>query len=238
MSLVSGSSIIGGLKEYVYRGVQQLPIVLAATSLVFTITTGSVAHANLALGLSILVPLYTMIIHKILSWLLPTDITLSRATGDTCNILQSIDSKKLKFSLDSTTTLEMVPSYWLMSLSFFFGYVLTNALDSLLIPSQPNANPDNVEKRSSQAIYCIVAVSVFTFIVGGIRLGLMRDCEGRHWHGILLSIVAAAVSALLGRAMYNLARTCGGRASDLLGIISQILPASSMTPHPIVCAAE
>jgi len=37
MSLTSASGIITGMKEYIYRGMQQLPIVLASTSLLFTV---------------------------------------------------------------------------------------------------------------------------------------------------------------------------------------------------------
>ena len=243
MSLSSASSVIGGLKEYMYRGIQQLPLVLASTSLLFTVTTGSVAHATLMLSLSILVPLYTYVIQKILGLLVqyfsPTKVMLfSRATGDTCNIIQKSEYKQLKFSFDDTSKsqMEIVPSYWLMSVSFFFGYLMTNSIDSFLIPSQPGADPDNIEKRSSQAIYCMLALSIFLVIVLGVRLRFMRDCEGRSILGLGLAVVFAAFSMVMGRAMYNLARTCGGRASDLLGVLSQILPAASTSPHPIVCA--
>ena len=248
MSLVSASSIMGGIKEYGYRGIQQLPIVVTATSLLFTITTGSVAHASLAAGLSIVIPLYTYVLHVLLRWLFSFSSManslsgFTRATGDTCNLVQKSDSNKLSYlnlaeSFNSTTsaTPELIPSYWLMSVSFFIGYTITNAIDSLMIPAQENANPENIEKRTYQAIYNIVALSVFSLLVLGIRLGLMSDCEGRGKWGIGLSIVFAIGSMGIGRAMYNLSRTCGGRASDLLGILSQILPASSTAPHPIVC---
>jgi len=50
MSLVSASGFITGVKEYIYRGIQEMPLVLILTSLLFVITTGSIAHLSLLLG--------------------------------------------------------------------------------------------------------------------------------------------------------------------------------------------
>jgi hypothetical protein len=54
MSLVSASGFITGVKEYIYRGIQEMPLVLILTSLLFVITTGSIAHTSLLIGLIVL----------------------------------------------------------------------------------------------------------------------------------------------------------------------------------------
>ena len=241
MSLVSASGLIGGVKEYMYRGVQQLPIVLAATSLLFTITTGSIAHANLAGGLIFLMPIYTFLLQSVFGLILnkyaPGNISWTRSTGDACNIIQTSE-KRMNSYFDTKSPIESVPSYWFMSVGFFIGYAISNAVDSLMTPAESNADPTNIEKRNSQAIYIIVATCVMSLLLIGARFSMMRGCEGRGWMGIALSIVSAAGAAAIGNGIYTLSRKCGSRASDLFGVLSQILPASSMSPHPIVCTSE
>jgi len=244
MSLVSASGFVGGLKEYMYRGIQQLPIVLAATSLLFTIATGSISHAILALGLIFIVPTYTFLLQSVFGWLFGRyrsgNIDWTRSTGDACNILQSYDMKKLRVSIVSETAAvkpESVPSYWLTSLGFFIGYILSNAVHSLVKPSEPNADPINIERRKSHAVYSIAAISVFCVLMLAVRFSVMRGCEGRGTLGIFLSIVLAIGSGAIGAGFYEASWSCNRSwGSDLLGILSQMLPASSTSPHPIVCA--
>jgi hypothetical protein len=64
MSLVSASKLVGGIREYTYRGLQQLPIVIASTSFLLTVATGSMAHANVTIGMVGIIPVYTFIMQK------------------------------------------------------------------------------------------------------------------------------------------------------------------------------
>ena len=120
MSLTSASGIITGMKEYIYRGMQQLPIVLASTSLLLTVSTGSIAHLNLFLGLGLFMPLYTFFIQSILGILMPiiTNNTVfwKRSTGDTCDLVSSRERVKLE---QFTETTAIIPSYWITSVGFF-----------------------------------------------------------------------------------------------------------------------
>ena len=239
MSLVSASGFIGGLKEYMYRGIQQLPIVLAATSLLFTITTGSIAHANLAIGLIFIMPLFTWVSHlfygAVFKKFYPAEIFWRQSGSDTCNIIQSMEKRMVSY-LDERKPSQPIPSYWLMSISFFIGYVLSNAVDSLNTPSEPNANSVQLEKRNSQAIYCIITTTVISILLLGLRFRMTRGCEGSGFIGIGCSMLSASVAAVIGYYIYFISRKCGARASDLLGVLSQILPASSYSVNPIVCA--
>ena len=245
MSLVSAAGFVGGVKEYIFRGIQQLPIVLASTSLIYTIATGSVVHANLALGLTVLMPLYSWILQLLLGWLLlkfapGQKISWTRSTGDTCNLIPDHSpGKQLSYyDANNESAVQSVPSYWLMSVAFFIGYAISNGVDSLLAPAQPNADPSNQEKRHSHAIYVIAATSVLSAIVLALRFTTMRGCEGRGLLGIVLSVVAAGGAASIGYGMYTVSKQCGSRASDLFGILSQILPAAATAPHPVVCTSD
>jgi len=244
MSLVSASSLIGGIKEYTFRGVQQLPIVLTATSLLFTITTGSVVHANLTMGLGVLMPIYTYLLQITLGFILkkfvPNQrVSWTRSTGDTCNLVPSHGPQKIGlFDPSNEAEAQSVPSYWLMSVGFFIGYAISNAVDSLMAPALPNSDTNSHEKRSSQAIYIIAATVTLSLILLAVRFTSMRGCEGRGWLGIILSLLAAGGAASIGYGIYTLSRKCGSRASDLFGVLSQILPASATAPNPIVCAED
>lgn len=240
MSLVSATGIVGGIKEYTYRGIQQLPIILGSTSLLFTIATGSVAHANIVLGMGVVMPLYTYGLHLILSSLLERfaakyKTSWTRSTGPSCNILGSYDTKQF-FSNDANA--QVVPSYWLMEIAFFIGYAMTNAVDSLLLPAQANSDPENIEKRNSHATFVIIALSILSILLLAVRFTILRGCEGQGSLGLGLSVACALGAAVIGYWMYQFSRRCGSRASDLFGILSQILPASSTSPHPIVCSAD
>jgi len=244
MSLVSASGLIGGFKEYLYRGMQQLPLVLGTTSLIFTITTGSMAHMNLTLGLGILMPLYTFIMQMVIGFIMnkvaPLNrVSWTRSTGDTCNLIPTYLAKPVfeSFKVDNSGG-EPVPSYWLMSIAFFIGYSITNAVDNLMTPAQPSADPTGVEKRNTHSIFVIVATCAFAIALLGIRFTTMRGCEGRGILGIVLSLLSAAIAAVIGYSVYALSKKCGARSSDLFGILSQILPPSATTANPIVCSSD
>ena len=241
---------IGGLKEYVYRGLQQLPIVLASTSLIYTIATGSVAHLNIFLGMSIVIPIVTLLLQTvfelILNRFLAGSLLLRRASGDTCDLIPPLTPPEIKaytrfFTPDSTKQKEyegVIPSYWLMEVAFFIGYALSNGVDSLLTPVEQGSSDVNIEKRNTQATIVIFTTVIFALIVLGMRFVFMGPCEGTGTWGYIISMICALGAGGIGYGMYMFSRICGARCSDLFGILSQILPPSSMTPHPIVCKEE
>lgn len=245
MSLTSASGVISGIKEYSYRGIQQLPIVLTATSLLFTITTGSVAHANLAAGLAILMPLYTVVLQISLGYILKSfapaySLFWTRSTSDACNIIPAVNVAKGFKAYDPASVGDgaSVPSFWLMEVAFFIGYAMSNAIDSLMAPVTRNADPESYEKRTHGAINVIAVLSAISIMLLAVRIFTMTGCEGRGTLGIFLSILCAGGAGWIGYIMYTVSRACGSRASDLFGLLSQMLPASATSPSPIVCTAD
>lgn len=242
MSLTSASGIITGMKEYVYRGMQQLPIILASTSLLFTVTTGSIAHLNLFLGLSVLMPAYTFGLQSILSFLIPlitTDnISWKRATGDTCDLIGTLRDKKITLDQFTKTDSVATPSYWITSLGFFFGYAVSNIVDSFNHPSSEGASDVNKERRHSHSMFIAINISVFFLIILGTRLWFMRGCDGLGTLGLIISYVCAILAGLIGYTTYDISRQCGARSTDLFGVLSQLLPSSAGASNPIVCTTE
>jgi hypothetical protein len=233
---------LGGMKEYVYRGLQQLPIVLASTSLVYTVATGSLAHLNIFTGMAFIIPITTFLLQQLIGWgmnvIWPNSIFWKRGGGDTCNMLQSQKPESLSYFEKNSLTGGSVPSYWLMGVAFYIGYCISNAVDSLLAPAAHGSSAINHEKRNTHAVVVIVTTSIFAILVLGMRFYFMKSCEGSSAGGLAISGVCAVGAAAMGYGMYDFSRKCGARSSDLFGVLSQILPPSSLTPHPIVCSAS
>jgi hypothetical protein len=244
MSLLSASSVIGGVKEYMFRGIQQLPIIFALTAFIFTITTASVAHSTLFLGLAIIMPLYTGLIQailgKILKLLVPNqESSWTTATGDTCNIIPKHSHlTNLVYYTGSTAASSSVPSYWITSMGFVFGFVLMNAIETLQMPPAVGADQVAHEKRNTQAILLLVAIVLFFIIVIVCRFYFMKECEGRGSMGRVIGGLFGLSAIGIGVGLYQLSRVCGARSSDLFGVLSQILPASATAENPVVCAEE
>jgi hypothetical protein len=241
MSLTSASGLISGTKEYIYRGMQQLPIVLASTSLLFTVSTGSIAHLNLFLGLGILMPIYTFILQSILGVIMPflTNNILSwkRSVGDTCDLVGIPRERGIKLEQFSETN-AIIPSYWITSLGFFFGYAVSNIVDSFKHPSSEGSSDVSKERRSYHSMFIAINISVFFLLLLGTRLMLMKGCDGLGAIGLVLSYVFSAVAFYIGYTIYGLSKECGARSTDLFGVLSQLLPDSAGAKNPVVCTSE
>ena len=242
MSLTSASGIITGMKEYIYRGMQQLPIVLASSSLLFTVTTGSIAHMNLFLGLSFLMPAYTFVVQCVLGIIMPfitkDIVSWKRSTGDTCDLVGTSRDKTITLEKFMTTTNAMVPSYWITSVGFFFGYAVSNIVDSFKHPSSEGASDVSKERRNHHSMFIAINISVFFLLIIGTRLWFMRGCDGLGALGVILSYVFAAIAFWLGYGIYDFSKSCGARSTDLFGVLSQLLPDSAGAKNPIVCTSD
>jgi len=239
MSLTSASGIITGTKEYVYRGMQQLPIVLASTSLLFTVTTGSLAHIALFLGMGILMPVYTLIAQFIVGILMPfftrDPAFWKRSIGDTCDLVGVRDkTMKLEPFMDTAT----IPSYWITSIGFFFGYAVSNIVDCFNHPTSEGTSDVSKERRNHHSMFIAINISVFFVILLGTRLWFMRGCDGLGLIGVILSYIFAGGAFYIGYSIYTLSKACGARSTDLFGVLSQLLPESAGASNPIVCKAD
>ena len=244
MSLVSATSFVGGVKEYMFRGVQQLPLVIILITFLFTITTASVAHSTLFVGMSFVAPIYTLIARGLISLIVSKFYTAEQAVGfthstaDVCNVIPNYKSVgKLDYYVPGIDMGATVPSYWITSLGFFIGYAMTNAIETF---DAPTAGDDEVgyEKRKSQALFLLIALVIFSFLVLGVRFVYMGDCESRSAIGKAVGVLFGGGAAALGWYFYKISKACGARSSDLFGVLSQILPPSATAVSPIACSQE
>jgi hypothetical protein len=237
MSLVSASGFITGVKEYIYRGIQEMPLVLILTSLLFVITTGSIAHTSLLIGLIVLMPIYGICLRSICGFFLSllskeNQEAWTCSSGDTCSIVRP-------YEYPSSSEIIPVPSYWILAIPFYFGYIHMNAYDTYFEPTPKNINPVNKEKRNTQSLFLAVASVLVFILLLGVRFTYMGDCEGKGLMGKVLSIFVFGSSAFfIGTLVYSISKMCGARSSDLFGVLSQILPASATDMRPVVCSAS
>jgi len=231
MSLVSASSFIGGIKEYMYRGIQQFPLVLAMTTFLFAITTGSIAHTTLFMGIGIVNPLATILLQKMLSML--GGDKMKRSGADSCRITTDyLSLSQPKYQNFMNNMSEDIPSFWITSVGFFFGYVFANITETFKEPA--GISREGYEKRISAATYTLAATIIMLGLILFARFYYMAGCEGNT----VLSIISMVASFGIGWGFYELSIKCGARTSDMLGILSQILPASATTVKPVVCMAS
>lgn len=229
MSLVSASGFIGGIKEYGYRGFQELPLVLSLTSLTFVVTTGSGAHMTLLLGFIILVPLLTLGLRGLINLFFSSDSGMKCSNADVCKSVRPYD-------YTSHSEAVMIPGYWLPSVCFYFGYIIANSYQSYSIYSEKSSSI-SIEKRKTKSLQiCIISIFLFIVILG-VRFALMGDCEGMSGIAKSISFAFGATIFGIGIGTFYLSNNCGVRSSDLLGVLSQILPEKPKDIRPVVCKA-
>lgn len=245
MSLVSASGLIGSTKEYMYRGIQQLPLIMALTSFMLTITTGSIAHCLLFFGLAFIIPAFTFgfrsFIQFVVNKLMPDKKDqLNRSIVDVCRVIPVPDSfKKVEYyTFGTQANTSVAPSFWITSVGFMFGYFISNGFDTLSVPMVQGGDPVGHEQRYTQATHILISTFIFFLLIILARFYYMGDCEGVGLFGKTIGIVFGLASFGLGGALYSLSKACGARSSDLFGVLSKLMPASAMSPTPTACIAS
>lgn len=238
-SLFSAIDFVSGMKEYIYRGFQQLPLVLIGVSFLFTATTGSVAFFYIFIGLTSFVPILTYILQALFGFLgrkIP-GASASFTRSDVCGLVPPEGRALNLYTPKGGVT--PIPSFWLMEIMFLFGFLFSNAIESL----QASGNcpeSDAAERKKYHASYVVAMLSVLFILIIGIRLRYQASCElsSISFLGILFLLFSASAAGGLGTGMYMFARKCGARTGDLLGILSQFLPPSAYAQAPVVCTSE
>jgi hypothetical protein len=132
----------------------------------------------------------------------------------------------------SVTTLNVVPSFWMSMIAFFFTYLYVNAIHLYDKQETSKAPKIAVAARKSQAIVSMIVVMGLAILTTILRYG--TSCETGL--GILVSWI---LGYGLGYGWYKFMRSCGlGRLDDLFGITNRILPQQSYQElDPTVCVA-
>ena len=160
----------------------------------------------------------------------------SAAGSSKCAILPGVDAKNVY------TT----PSDWLSHLSFFFGFIISNAVAiyNEPVPEVSTAGADDDTKASRLAklqarvnnrkslCTSIIITSIVLFIV----LLIFRfkvACENKIAYTLVPVLIACMTGVSWFSVIYN---NCGVRPTDVLGIVQGMIP-SNLIDNPIVCMA-
>lgn len=236
-------NIISDIRGFIYGGAIQLPLTLAGTFLIIGFFTANYAMLFFLFGFLILVPFSVQVIlNPTFGWILTYLPGFTKLFGtiknNVCGIMPSFKTVRNGQKEEEEMN---VFSTWTAMISFFIGYILTNAV-SLLNHSESSANikfstaktDENAEINPKKTISVIATYSIVMLIISVIFLFFVRtmsSCET-----IFTTIISIALFTYFGHGWYLAISSMGEeRVSDLFGIVNRILPPSAITNGPIAC---
>lgn len=230
--------IVSDIRVFLYGGVQTLPLTIAGTLSILGLFTANYAILFFLLGFLVLTPLVSTILNIALGSIFGDKAfnPFKAKTGDVCKLVIPYTTLK---SPVGTEDANVVSSSWVAMISFFIGYVFTNALhlfnreavDTNITVTSTSASDINsmVTNRKSQATIAMASTVVFALIVLGFRY--YSGCESTM--GMILTIITFI---FIGNGWYQaLSKVGQDRLSDLFGIANRLLPPSSINNSPIAC---
>jgi hypothetical protein len=150
------------------------------------------------------------------------------------------------FPTGSEDTIYNTPSNWVNHISFFFGFIIANALAIYNEPTpKATGNSEEAIKASAANIGSrvtnrkwlagtITALSIFVFLVILMFRYNKTECEQSFW----ISFIPILITTFTGVSWFKLVQTkCGVRPADVLGIVQGMIP-SQLIDNPIVCVGS
>ena len=150
------------------------------------------------------------------------------------------------FPTDSEDKIYNTPSNWVNHLSFFFGFIIANAV---AIYNEPTPKPSgateaavkasaaNIGRRVTNRKWLagtITALSIVVFLVILMFRYNKTECEQSFW----ISLIPILITTFTGVSWFKLVQTkCGVRPADVLGIVQGMIP-SELIDNPIVCVGS
>ena len=216
--------IISDIRVFLYGGILTLPLTIAGTLSILGLFTANYAILFFLVGYLILTP----ITSSVLNWALSA-IFVGKSfnpfkvkTSDICKLVIPYSTHENPVGITDTS---IVVSSWIAMISFFIGYIFTNALqlyshetnDSTIKVTSTSASDINtmVTNRKSQAIIAMISTIIFALVVLSLRY--YTGCES-----ILGMIITSFIYVFSGHGWYKLLSKVGqDRLSDLFGIATK-----------------
>ena len=224
------------IRYFVRAGFQNLPLSIAGVMLIVGFFTANYGLLFFSFGYLILLPFLLFFINKV--------PFLQGFVNDapTCALITSYEFPTEKLTEPITGI-----GYWIPMMSFFIGYILTNAVYLYTTPSKnpsgsqpPNEEPlpdatstvnfkAGLANRETKTIMAMVLI-VLLFIIC-IAYRMITGCEG----GIAASI-GVILGGVLGTAWYHsLSAIAEQRISDLFGMANRLLVPQALLDAPYAC---
>ena len=150
------------------------------------------------------------------------------------------------FPTGSEDKIYNTPSNWVNHISFFFGFIIANAVAIYNEPTPKasgateaavKASAANIGRRVTNRKWLagtITALSIFVFLVILMFRYNKTECEQSFW----ISLIPIVITTFTGVSWFKLVQTkCGVRPADVLGIVQGMIP-SELIDNPIVCVGS
>ena len=221
-------SLLTRLRTTILLAFRSLPLLLMSFVGFLAIGLGNMGLFMLFIGQAVIVPLITEALHYY-----PADSNLIN-WNDVAQLVPLIPSTGESYS----KSVNIFPTYWMAHISFFFGYLLCNAvqmwqaspdLSALKNKNSKDTLTSKINARQEKAMTLMITIFLF-FVLTCVTRFYATGTE--LWSGILL---AAVVLGGAGAAWYLLAELCGATNSDIFGIAIQMMTSDSAQDKPKVC---
>ena len=230
-------NIMSDIRIFLYGGVRTLPLTIAGAMLILGLMTANYAILFFLVGFLLVTPIAASLINLLIDF--STD-AFRVPRSDICDLRILYTTSNSSTALSSVSSMTQFSSLWVAMSAFFFGYLLTNAIELFKRPAidhtlkiTSSAAPDTSNKESnrrSQVMIAIASIVVATFAILSHRI-FFSGCESK-----VGGMLTTGLFGVLGWGWYNaLSKTGEDRLSDLFGIANRLLPPSAITNGPIAC---
>ena len=221
-------------RQFFSQGFRSLPAILGGASLTLGMIQGNFNFLFFFVGMFIFTPVAAGLLNGLLELIFVNVPIINQFPREFWSVPNGTANACSIFTVGLTggppQPINVVPSYWMSIMTFFFAYIFCNALFLYKKQENEKAKKEGVTARKSQAL-----ISMIVAVMVGIGFSILRyatSCETMF--GILISW-GLGIGMAIG--WYKFMRVCGlGRLDDLFGISSRILPLQSYEEiTPTVC---
>lgn len=213
-------SLLATVRTTILLAFKALPLLLISFIGFLAFGLGNISLFMLFIGHALAVPITTELLHF---------GTKSRGELVVANDVATLVPLSPTSGTSYNTPVNVLPSYWMAHISFFFGYILMNAISIYLMAPEKRAADWMIISRKTRAVTLIVSTVVLFLLIAFLRFYLtgMETAAG-----ISLAMV---VLGGVGVGWYKLAEVCGATASDVFGIAQKMVTQGTGDKKPVTC---
>jgi hypothetical protein len=216
-------TLVTQIRGLFYSGFMSLPLVLIGIILFLAASLGNLGLLMLSLGQIVLVPLVVSAANMLHEFFFQGSPLFSVASSAHCNLVPSAPLP------ESMAMIGVAPSHWSAQITFFFVFLMTNAMVLYNKPPTEGADPAKVANRKAQTLTAFL-ISFALFIALIVLRYTTTGCET-----IVGTALGILIVAPIANGWYHLAALCGARDADVFGILQKILPQNMKDEPPMTC---
>lgn len=212
-------SLVTQIRGLFYSGFMSLPLVLIGIILFLAANLGNLGLLMLSFGQIVVVPLVVLVVNMIHEALFQGSPLFNIEGNAMCNLVPSSSV---------AVAMGVAPSHWSAHITFFFVFLMTNAMVLYNKPPTEGADPAKVANRKAQTLTAfMISFAVFVALI------VLR--QGTGCETIAGTALGILIVAPIAYGWYKLAAVCGAKDADVFGILQKILPQNMKDEPPMTC---